>query len=129
MAGELAWPIEQIPDDDFVFMRAHRVHFRQGKLGPGVFRAQGEGMSVNWEKYASAEETRRQARRNPEENAIIRMSVLGIRRVDDLRVEHAPEIANRAHSEVYGLSGNPELTELRVLLLRIAEIALPLTAS
>jgi len=65
--------------------------------------------------------------KNPEDNAIISMPVVGIRRIDDLRVERAPEAANRAHSDVYGLPENREQrTEVRVLLLRIAEIAIPL---
>ncbi len=125
MVDELGWPIEVIPDDDSVFMRAHQMHFRSGELQAGVFRKHGVGMSVNWDKYASAEETRQQARKNPNENAVIAMGVFDIRQIKGLTVEHTPEQPNRAHSDVYGLS-DEELTEIRVLLLRIADVVIPL---
>ncbi|OFW26727.1 MAG: hypothetical protein A3J28_10220 [Acidobacteria bacterium RIFCSPLOWO2_12_FULL_60_22] len=128
MADELDWPIKEIPDADSVFRRAHRNDFRDGELEPGVFRAQGAGMSVNWDRYASAEETRQQARKHPHDNAVISMPVGGIRQIDDLRVEHTPEPTNQAHSDVHGLPENRERrTEVRVLLLRITTIVLPLT--
>lgn len=126
MAGELVWAIEAIPDTDLVFMRAHRQFFRSGELKPGVFRAQEGGMSVNWDKYASAEETKRQARINPDNNAVLAMSVAGIRGIGTLLVEHTPEPENRAHSDVNGLPEDAErLTQIRVFLLRIAVIAIP----
>ncbi len=109
-------------------MRAHRMHFRHGELGPGVFRAQGTGMSVNWEKYASAEETRKQSRREPEDNAVIRLLAGDIREIESLSLKHTPEPENRAHSEVFGLpTAGEEQTEKRLLLLRITEIVLPLS--
>jgi len=84
-------------------------------------------MSVNWDKYASAEETKQQATKNQDDNAVISMPVIDIRRIGDLRVEHTPEPANRAHSEVFGLAVNAEqLAEIRVKLLRIAEVVIPL---
>jgi hypothetical protein len=130
VADELAWEVEAIPDLDFVFMRAHRMHFPHGELEPGVFRTPDSGMSVNWDKYASAADTRQQARKNPLDNAVVRMPVIEIRRVGHLTVEHTPKLDNRAHSEVYGLPRNSEaLTETRVLLLRIAEIVIPLDSS
>ena len=127
MADELAWPVEEIPDSDSVFMRAHRMHFRDGKLAPSVFREQDGAMSVNWDKYATAEQTRQRSRKNPRDNAVLSMPVVGIRLIDSLRVEHTPEQENRAHSDVCGLPADREqLTEIRVLLLRISEIVLPL---
>ena len=130
MADELDWPIKEIPDADSVFRRAHRNDFRDGELEPGVFRAQGAGMSVNWDKYASAEVTRQQAGKHPDHNAVMSMPVMGIRRIDDLRVEHTPDMdtRNRAHSDVFGLPKKGEqLDEARVLLLRIHTIVIPLT--
>ena len=123
MADELEWPIEFIPDADSVFMRAHRQHFETGSLAPGVFKPQGGGLSVNWEKYASAEQTRQQGTR-PDENAVLRLSVRGIRTLrdtDPLTVEHTPLPENRAHTDVNGIPGKgEERTEIRVLLLRLA---------
>jgi len=127
VAGELVWPVEAIPDTDFVFMRAHKEYFRAGQLRPGVFKAQEGGMSVNWDRYASAEETKLQATRNPDDNAVLSLEVGGIRGIGALTVEHTPEPANRAHSDVNGISGNDEQRlEIRVKLLRIARIAIPL---
>jgi len=126
VADELEWAAEVIPDTDSVFMRAHRSHFWNGELGPGVFRKQGEGMSVDEVCFSSSDQ---KSRKNPERQRGIN-SVLGIRQIRDLTVEHTPnrQQANRAHSDVYGLpEGGEELTEVRVLLRRIADIAIPLT--
>lgn len=126
MADELRWPIEEIPDADSVFMRARREHIRDGELLPGVFKDRG-GMSVNWDKYASAEDTKKQASKNPDHNAVISMPVVEIRKIDDLRVEHTPETTNQAHSDVFGLPQKGEqLTEVRFLLRKIAPIVIPL---
>ena len=126
VADEIVWPIEPIPDCDSVFMRAHSQHFsRSGELQPGVFRPHGGGMSVNWGKYASAEETRQQATRAPDENAVIKLPVSGIRQVDPLRVEHTPT-GNRAHTDVNGIpDGGEDLVEVRVLLRRVANVVIP----
>ena len=127
MADDLGWPIEEIPDADPVFMRTHRMHFRDGELQPGVFQPRGQGMSVNWGKYASAEETKQQARKDPDHNAVISMPVIHIRQIDDLRVEHTPEPTNRAHTDVFGLPRKGEqLTEIRLRLRGIATIIIPL---
>ena len=129
MADELGWPVEQIPDADSVFMRAHRDYFRDGELQPGLFQPHGQGMSVNWDRYASAEETKQQARKDPDHNAVISMPVIHIRQIDDLRVEHTPEPTNRAHTDVFGLPQKGEhLAEVRVLLRRISKIEIPLTS-
>jgi len=130
MVDAVEWPVEQIPDSSSVYMRAHRQHFRNGQLSTGVFRAQGNGMSVNWDRYSSPELTRSQASGNPEDNAVMALAVAEIRRIDTLSVIHTPEPHNQAHSEVFGLTvGRELLTEIRVRLGRIAKIVLPLPAS
>ncbi len=98
---------------------------------PGVFQSHGKGMSVNWDKYASAEKTEQQAKKDPEHNAVISMPVIGIRQIDDLKVEHTPDMdtPNRAHSDVFGLPQKGQRDrrdEMRRLLLRIATIVIPL---
>jgi hypothetical protein len=128
MADDVSWQAEHIPDDDDVYMRAHRVHFRNGELQPGVFRPHGNGMSVDWEKYSSPSQTRERASR-PTDNAVIEISVGGIRGVQDLDVLHTPDFSNsnRSHSDVLGLPENAEdLTEVRVLLLDLSAIVLAL---
>jgi hypothetical protein len=125
VADALDWPIEYIPDNDSVFMRAHETYFRDGELEPGVFTPkEGPGMSVDWDKYSSKEQTRQRARK-PEKNAVISMLVGGIRKIDQLDVAHRPEPDNRAHSEV-DLPTNEELTEIRFKLNRLAQTVIPL---
>ena len=129
MVDEVIWPVEPIPDVDRVFMRAHRMHFRSGELQPGVFRPQGDGMSVDREKYATPQDTRNRAAK-PLENAVIAANVGTIREIHNLQVQHAPdhERENRAHSNVVGLPprNTPELVEVRIKLLRVSTVVLPL---
>ena len=106
-------------------MRAHRMYFSDGELEPGVFKPQGLGMSVDWEKYSSAEDTRNRAKK-PHDNAVIKMPVGSIREIKPLRLEHTPDFpSNRAHSEVYDMLGEAFI-EIRVKLRRIADIIIPL---
>jgi hypothetical protein len=127
MADALTVPVEGIPDPDSVFMRAHKTYFRDGELEPGVFAAKdGPGMSVDWEKYSSKEETRNRAK-SPNDNAVISLLVGGIRAIQNLDVQHMPELGNRAHSEVNLPDMREELTEVRVLLKRLALIVVPLS--
>jgi hypothetical protein len=95
------WPQENIPDSAAVFMRVHRTYCLEGALIPGVFRDHEGGMSVDWDRYASAEETRQRARR-PDDNGVIALGVGAVRSVEGLSVAHGPIPANRAHSQVLG---------------------------
>lgn len=106
-------------------MRAHGQYFRDGVLMPGVFRAHGAGMSVDWGKYSTAEETRARAK-DPERNSVLRIPVSGIRQVKPLDVIHSPdhERANRAHCDVPLPASGEDLTEVRRLLLGITQIAI-----
>lgn len=124
MVDALTFPVEEIPDADAVFMRVHESHFREGVLQVGAFRNPDGGMSVNWDKYASAELTRQQARRNPEKNGVVTMPVGSVRRIRSLDVKHIPEPDNRAHSEINLPSDHQELTEVRIMLRRIADVVL-----
>ena len=87
-------------------------------------------MSVNWDKYSTADETKAQATKNPQDNAVLLMRVGAIRETNDLKVEHQPDLScgNRAHSNVLGIpaNGTPALVEVRVKLRRISTIVLPL---
>ena len=126
VADELGFPTETIPDADALFMRAHRMHFCGDVLKPGVFRNQQGSMSVNWNKYASAQATKQQATKNPDMNAVISLIAGGIRKIDKLDVQHTPDPDNRAHSEVVLPINEQDLTEVRVLLLRLAIVVIPL---
>ena len=120
----VSWEAEAIPDADEVYMRAHRTHFTpKGELRPGVFRDQGAGMSADWSKYATPEETRARAK-TPEANAVLALGVGALREVETLSVVHEPlaEEANRSHSEVFGT----KTEEVRLKLLRLHRRAIDL---
>jgi len=70
-------------------------------------------MSTDWDRYSTAEDTRRLARR-PEENGVIGLAVKSVREIG-LSVQHSPEDSNRAHTNVRG----EKTTEIRLKLMRI----------
>ncbi len=118
-------PVEQIPDADFVYMRAHRNLIPKGVITSGVFREQDGSMSVDWDRYSSHQATRLMARKNPEANAVLKLSVGGIRRINSIVVEHAPIHDNPAHTDVFLPRSNEDLTEARYRLVRVATIEIP----
>lgn len=123
---ELNFSIETVPDADSVFMRAHKQYLLKGTLAHGVFKAHDGGMSVDWNKYSTPEETRFRAKKNPENNAVIEMNVGEIRSIPVLDVVHTPEMGNRAHCDVPLPSEGEDLTEVRFKLRKLAKIVLAL---
>jgi hypothetical protein len=115
------WPVEDIPDEDRLFLRVHREQVRPtgGKLHPGVFREHGDSMSVDWERYSRPEESRNRAT-HPEHVGIVQLVAGGVRTIDGLSVLHAPDRArnNRAHSGVFGITNlnaqNPAIRKTAV---------------
>lgn len=65
-------------------------------------------MSVDWEKYSTAEEARLRAK-EPEKNGIVALIAGRVRAIDNLIVEHEPILSNRAHSGIHGLSAKTQL--------------------
>lgn len=109
------WDVEEIPDDATLFMRCHRQWVRPDGPHPNNFQNRGRGMSCDWDKYASPEETR--ARKgNPDNQAVVSLAVGEVRRLADQSVVHDPLEDNRAHSEVLGEKDD----ELRIKLARLA---------
>ncbi len=100
----MMWPVEIIPDEDSVYYRIHQTFIRDGELIPGGFKERGSekarGMSTDWEKYSTPEESRNRAKK-PTQNGIISFVVGNLREVK-LRVIHAPT-QNRAHTNVKGI--------------------------
>ena len=107
-------------------MRAHRNLLSDGRIVPGVFRAQGAGMSFDWSKYSSPEQTRLRAKKPPD-NVVIALIVGEIRTQVKLPVLHKPDPENQSHSEVTFPENGEDLTEARVKLGRIAKVAIPLS--
>ncbi len=84
-------------------------------------------MSLDWDKYSTAEQTRNRGRK-PHHNAVVSLMVGGIRTINNLEVLHTPEKENQAHSESV-LPEDETLTEIRVLLLRLAKMEIPLAST
>ena len=112
-------PTETVPDDARLFMRVHDQHIdKAGKLRPGVFRDQGAGMSTDWSKYSSAEDSRSRARK-PFENGVISIAAGDTRRVRGLTVEHTPYNAEPPHARHVDVCGEKD-EEVRMRLLELA---------
>jgi len=120
----VSFPAEIVPDADSIFMRAHKNFFRGGTLGQGVFKAHDGGMSVDWSKYSSAQQTQLRGRK-PKENAVIEMNVGEVRAIPTLEVSHTPKQDNQAHCDVPLPEFDEDLTEVRFKLRGIAKIVIP----
>ncbi len=119
--GEGVWPTEVIPDKAVLYMRLHRAWMKNGEPIPGAFRNIVDGMSTDWDKYSTPEETRQRAR-VPNENAVIAFVVREVRGIPGQSVEHAPLPENRAHTNVTGEKG----AQVRLMLMRLYRTVLPL---
>ena len=66
MADEVSsWASEEIPNDDYLWMRVHKNDLPNGDIAPGAFKNRPttkDGMSTDWEKYATPQETRNRGR-------------------------------------------------------------------
>lgn len=115
-AVEEAWPIEDIPDPDLLFLRVHKSNVdRNGQLYAGAIAPHGGSMSTDWSRYSTPEESRQRAKK-PAENGVVEFAAGGARAVG-LTVIHAPdrERNNRAHTVV---TGDLKATEVRLKMLR-----------
>jgi hypothetical protein len=95
------WQAEFIPDGHDLFMRVHRQWTKNGIPMPGAFQNRDGGMSTDWSQYSTAEQTRSRGR-TPADNGVVKISVGSVRGLPSQRVEHTPELNNRAHTDVFG---------------------------
>jgi hypothetical protein len=106
-AEVLNWEVEPIPDADKLYLRVHSDHLQAGELHPGVFRQRGaRGMSVDWQKYATPEESIARSGASDKTKVGIVALVVGIvRTIPGLDARHDPDVErrNRAHSLVTGM--------------------------
>ena len=127
------WPIEEIPDGDALYMRVHRQWFRpDGSIINACFRNRPDdsgGMSTDWARYSTPEETRQRARR-PQDNAVVAMNVGQVRAIPGQTVQHSPIFGhsdlpdNRAHTDVFG--SKEQDPEVRLQFRRISTLVLRL---
>jgi hypothetical protein len=118
------WPVEDIPDKDLLYFRVHETYQVPGttEIRPGAFRDRGAGMSSDWEKYSTPEQTRARAQQ-PDRNGVVSFHAGSIRIIKGQTVVHEPispggdQPPNRAHTEVFGKKDE----EVRLELRRIAQ--------
>ena len=65
------WPQEDIPDEDWLYMRVHRNWIQKGEVQAGFFRDL--EMSSDWATYATPEETRSRGRQDADKYAVIKI--------------------------------------------------------
>jgi hypothetical protein len=94
-------------------MRVHEMWTKSGDVAPGAFKDRDGGMSTDWERYSTPEETRSRAK-NPHLNKVIAFVAGDVRSIERLTVVHEPvqegQVGpkgepippNRSHSEVFG---------------------------
>ena len=117
---EPKWEGEEIPDEDFLFMRVHQDYWDdEGEPIPKAFRNHPKktgGMSTDWQKYFTPEETRQRGR-DAAANIVIQLLTGTVRKIPDQSVVHTPDVENnnRAHSDVFG----EKTTEVRERFMQI----------
>jgi hypothetical protein len=105
-------PPEEIPNADQLYYRVHVgfVKHANGKLRPNCFRDKNaDGMSTDWSKYATPEQTRRRGAKQVTDYGIAGLPVEAVRLIEALTVVHVPRDNNDAHSHVLGLSTAAEI--------------------
>lgn len=121
--------IEEIGDDQKLFYRVHIVNIDENetdeikKIKPIAFDPKPKGseeMSVNWEKYITAEETKKEAR-SPEKTGILSF-ISGVLRANpiNLNVTHDPH-PTRSHSIVHNIVSRQNDAEIRIKLRNVCK--------
>lgn len=122
----IRFPVEEIPNNQKLFYRIHKVNIDESetdkikKIKPVAFDPQPKElnsvqMSVNWEKYSTAESTKLSARK-PELNGVLSFNSSSIRLEPiNLNVTHSPT-TNQAHSHIHDIVSEKNDPEIRILL-------------
>ncbi|WP_457556472.1 hypothetical protein [Candidatus Harpocratesius sp.] len=122
------WETEIIPDDNFIFRRIHKNFVindsqfpNMQKVPQNVFNepkkswkeeylAKWDGVSVDWDRYSTAEETLKRGEKESTNYGVIQSEVFQVRSVQPLDVIHRPIKNheklkdNRAHSLITGFT-------------------------
>lgn len=105
---------ESIPDSDLLWRWVPRNKINsKARPTPAAFKEHGTGMSTDWNKYSTAEESRRRSPR-PSDFGIARFCVANIRALT-LTVAHSPRDWDQAHSDVTGIGDEEIRMKLRDL--------------
>ena len=113
------WSSENIPDFANLYMRVHRALVkRDGSIARSAFKDHNGGMSTDWDRYSTPEETRARGNKPPQDYAVVSMNVEGVRYIaPELEVNHTPDLErnNRAHTDVIGEKDTEARTKLKRL--------------
>ncbi len=115
------WKKEAIPDGDWLYRRVHhKLMNASGGIRAGAFTDYLGGMSTDWGKYSSPQETRLRGIGHPHgEFAVVALPVGEVRSLGQ-GVEHEPLPDNRAHTNVVGEKD----TEMRLKLARMCQVVI-----
>jgi hypothetical protein len=114
---EEPWEVESIPDDGALYMRIFAGHFDGTRILAIAFQDH-EGISVDWAKYSTPEQTRAGSpRKSADQYGVVQLIAGEVRGIHSLEVIHAPVPGNRAHSNIIGAKD----TEVRKKLRDLAE--------
>jgi hypothetical protein len=122
------WPVEGVPDDSLLYLRVHRSLLKDGTPLPGAFKNRpdgADGMSTNWDRYATPAGTRAGGKQPPDAYAVVSLQAGPVRALPGQEVEHRPVSDNRAHSEVVGIKS----AEVRVKLRDLHRLVIAVDAS
>jgi hypothetical protein len=128
-AGAVDWPVEEIPDEDSLFLRVHHTHIVGDDVQPAAFTPH-DGLSTDWSKYATVEWTRANAGPHPQKGTprpaenygVVALGVRKVRALEKVGVQHSPKPDNRAHTDIQFAEGDKE--RVRVELGRISDWAI-----
>ena len=109
------------PTGDRLYRRVHRKLINSaGGIRAGAFTDYQGGMSTDWDKHSTPQETRyREVGLSPDEFAVVSLPVAEMRDLGQI-VEHDPLPENRAHTNVVG----DKRTEVRLNLARMCQVVI-----
>ena len=116
---ECDYEVETLGDLETLYYRVHKTYYRSSKIIPNAFQTKGDGMSTDWAKYSSPEESYSRCK-IPADNSIVSFNTGRVKSEKILDVIHKPENINRSHSLVLGIpKSEPFKTEVRLHLMKI----------
>lgn len=103
----MKWEEENIPNNSYLFRRIPSFYLvDKDYISPNAFQNKGKGMSVDWDKYSTPEQTRNRVlpRLDPLEFGVVKQKADKIRNIEEQFIKHEPSIRakNRAHTVVIG---------------------------
>lgn len=104
--------VEPIPDADLLYFRVHKgLIDKQGDVIHRAFQERCGGMSTNWAKYATPEETREQVvklQKEPTNYGVVSFVAGDVRSISEATVLHTPIYPdNRSHTDINGSGPQP----------------------